>query len=182
MNLWYSTETVTSWLLRYVSNEWLRKDMRTEKSLLKWKVGPLLIWSSNPLTAKYLHGGHFTLGGPPLSLLPRLKLFMTHKTLQWLHPCQHFSISTLFYCFNKDIFSFNIVRKSKKKSHFKTKRAMLIQPNLTKPMQPKGLKLPRLQFKWYLFFKHCVWAFSCSYQRWKKKNGNCDKKQMRKHF
>ena len=93
MNLWYSTETVTSWLLRYVSNEWLRKDMRTEKSLLKWKVGPLLIWSSNPLTAKYLHGGHFTLGGPPLSLLlPRLKLFMTHKTLQWLHPCQHFSI------------------------------------------------------------------------------------------
>ena len=42
----------------------------------------------NPLTAKYLHGGHFSLGGR----VSAGRAFMTHKTLQLLHPCQHFSI------------------------------------------------------------------------------------------
>lgn len=41
-------------------------------------VGP--VDPVNPLTAKYLHGGHFPLGG----------LFMTHKTLQLLHPMSTF--------------------------------------------------------------------------------------------
>ena len=111
------------WASYWDSNEWLPKDLM-RRPFSSEKVGPsssdpLILWRQNICMVAISHWVALSSLPLPLPLLPRLKLFMTHKTLQWLHPCQHFSISTLFWGFNKEIFSYTVA-KSKEKSHFTT--------------------------------------------------------------